>query len=191
MSQLFTSDGQSIRASTSASVLPVSIQGWFPLGLTGLISLLSKDSQESSPTPQFKSINSLACSLLYSPTLPSILDYWKNRNFDYMDLCRQSKCLCFLIHYLGLSQLFFQGTSFNFMTAVTICSDFWASKSKICHCFHIFPIYLPWNDGTRYYVYKNVLLRKDHRLHRLPQKSMAQKCLRLPALTCALLKVMG
>ena len=40
MSQLFTSGGQSIRASASALVLPVSIQGWFPLGLTGFISLL-------------------------------------------------------------------------------------------------------------------------------------------------------
>ena len=42
MSQLFKSGGQSIGASASASVLPVNIQGWFPLGLTGLISLLSK-----------------------------------------------------------------------------------------------------------------------------------------------------
>ena len=42
MSQLFTSGGQSIRASASASVLPMNIQGWFPLGLTGLISLQSK-----------------------------------------------------------------------------------------------------------------------------------------------------
>ena len=42
VSQIFTSGGQSIRASTSASVLPMNIQGWFPLGLTGLISLLSK-----------------------------------------------------------------------------------------------------------------------------------------------------
>ena len=41
MSWLFASDGQSIGASASASVLPVNIQGWFPLGLTGLISLLS------------------------------------------------------------------------------------------------------------------------------------------------------
>ena len=41
-SQLFTSNGQSIRVSASASVLPMNIQGWFPLGLTGLISLLSK-----------------------------------------------------------------------------------------------------------------------------------------------------
>ena len=42
MSQLFTSGGQSIGASPSASVLPLNIQGQFPLGLTGLISLLSK-----------------------------------------------------------------------------------------------------------------------------------------------------
>ena len=42
VSQVFTSGGQSIGASTSASVLPVSIQDWFPLGLTSLISLLSK-----------------------------------------------------------------------------------------------------------------------------------------------------
>ena len=42
MSQIFTSAGQSIGGSASASVLPMNIQGWFPLGLTGLISLLSK-----------------------------------------------------------------------------------------------------------------------------------------------------
>ena len=43
MSQLFTSGGQSIGASASGSALPVNIQGWFPLRLTGLISLLSKE----------------------------------------------------------------------------------------------------------------------------------------------------
>jgi len=42
-----------------------------------------RDSQESSPTPQFKSINSSALSFLYSPTLTSIQDYWKNHDFDY------------------------------------------------------------------------------------------------------------
>ena len=41
-----------------------------------------RDSQESSPTPQFKSINSLALSFLYSPTLTSIHDYWKNHSLD-------------------------------------------------------------------------------------------------------------
>ena len=49
-----------------------------------------RDSQESSPTPQFKSINSSALSFLYSPTLTSIHDYWKNNSFDQMDLCWQS-----------------------------------------------------------------------------------------------------
>ena len=41
-----------------------------------------RDSQESSPTPQFKSINSLVLSFLYSPTLTSIDDHWKNHSFD-------------------------------------------------------------------------------------------------------------
>ena len=39
--------------------------------------------------------------------------------------------------------------SFNFMAAVTICSDFGAQKNKVWHCFHCFPIYFPWSDGTR------------------------------------------
>ena len=54
-----------------------------------------KDSQESSPTPQFKSITSSALSFLYSPTLTSIHDYWKNHNFDYTDICRQSNVSSF------------------------------------------------------------------------------------------------
>jgi len=83
ISQFFTSGGQSIGVSASASVLPKNIQDWFPLGWTGWISLLSKGlSQESSPIPQFKSISSLVLSFLYSPTLTSIHDYWKNHSFD-------------------------------------------------------------------------------------------------------------
>ena len=70
VSRLFPSGGQSIGASASASVLPMNIQGWFPLGLTGLIFLLSM-SQESSLAPQFESTNSLVLSLLYGPTLTS------------------------------------------------------------------------------------------------------------------------
>ena len=38
--------------------------------------------------------------------------------------------------------------SFNFMAAVTICSDFGAPQNKVSHCFHCFPLYLPWSDGT-------------------------------------------
>ena len=74
---LFTSAGQSIGASALVSILPVNIQCLFPLRLTGLISLQFKDFQEPSPTPQLKSINSSALSLLYGPTLTCIHDYWK------------------------------------------------------------------------------------------------------------------
>ena len=77
MSQFFEAGSQSIRVSASASVLAMNIQDWSPLGLTGLISLRSKDSQESSQIPQFKSINYLVFSFLYSPTLRSNHDYWK------------------------------------------------------------------------------------------------------------------
>ena len=82
MSQFFTSSDQRIGVSASASVLPMNIQNWFPLGWTGWISLQSKGLSESSPAPQFKSINSLALSFLYSPTLTSIHDHWKNHSFD-------------------------------------------------------------------------------------------------------------
>jgi len=95
MSWLFASGVQNIGASTSASVLPVNIQNWFILGLTGLISLQSK----------------------------------------------------------GLSRA--KGLSFedhsSFLSAVTICSHFGALENKVCHCFHCFPTYLTWSDGTGCY----------------------------------------
>ena len=82
MSQVFTSGDQSIGFSTSASVLPMNIQDWFPLdGLVGS-PCSPRDSQESSPTPQFKNSNSSVLSFLYGPTLTSIHDYWKNHSFQ-------------------------------------------------------------------------------------------------------------
>ena len=74
MSQFSVSGGQIIGVSASASVLPVNTQDWSPCS--------PRDSQESSPTPQFKSINSSALSFLYSPTLTCIHDYWKNHSLD-------------------------------------------------------------------------------------------------------------
>ena len=85
MSQLLASGSQSIRASDAASVLAVNIQSWLPCSACCLW-----DSEEFSSTPQFKSISSLALSLLYCPVLTSVYDYWKSHSFDYMDLCWQS-----------------------------------------------------------------------------------------------------
>ena len=81
MSELFVSSGQSFGA--SALVLPKNIQDWFPLGLTVWSPCSPGDSQESSPTPQFKSINSLALSIFYCPVLTSVHDYWKNQYLDW------------------------------------------------------------------------------------------------------------
>ena len=75
MSKLFTSGGQSIGVSASASVLSVNIQVQFPLNSLAGSPCSPRDSQESSPTPQIKSIDSLALSFLYGPTLTSIHDY--------------------------------------------------------------------------------------------------------------------
>ena len=82
MSGFFTSGGQSIGVSASTSVLPINTQDWSPLGRTGWISLQSKGLSRVFSKPQFKTINCLVCSFLYSPTLTSIHDYWKNHSLD-------------------------------------------------------------------------------------------------------------
>ena len=80
-----TSGAQSTGASTSTSVLPMNIQGWFLLGLTGLIDLLAKGLSRAFSSIKFWKhlIISLVLSLLYGPTLISVHGYWKNHSFDY------------------------------------------------------------------------------------------------------------
>ena len=111
MSQLFVSVCQSTGASASALVLPTNIQCWFPLGLTYLISLLSKGLSRvfSSTTIQKHQFFGVQPSL------------WSNSHLHTWPLEKSwlslygplsaKWCLCFLIHRLGLPQLFFQGTS--------------------------------------------------------------------------------
>ena len=90
MSRLFTSDDQNTGASASASILPVNIQCWSPLRLTGLISLLFKGLSgvaraDSWNIIQFKGIISLAFCLLYSRALTTIHDHWEDHSLDYME----------------------------------------------------------------------------------------------------------
>ena len=82
MSQFFASGGQSAGVSASASVLPMNIQDWFPLGWTSWISLQSKRLSRvfSNTTVQKYLLFSTQLSLY--PTLTSIYDYWKNHSFD-------------------------------------------------------------------------------------------------------------
>ena len=79
ISQLFASGGQSIGASASASVLPVNIQDWFSLRLTGLICLQSK------AFPQVFSNTTIRNHQFFSaqPSLTFMHDYWKNPSTDY------------------------------------------------------------------------------------------------------------
>ena len=85
MSQLSASGGQSTGASASVLVLSKSIQDWFPLGLTGLISLQSKGLSRVFSKSTIQNISSSVRILLYGPTLTFIRDYWKNHSFDKMD----------------------------------------------------------------------------------------------------------
>ena len=95
MSQLFTSGGWSIGASASASVLPMNIRDWFHLGWTGLISLQSRGLSRVFPNTTLQKHQLFSAQLLYSPTLTSIHDCWKNHSFDYTDLCWQSNFSAF------------------------------------------------------------------------------------------------
>ena len=126
MSQLFTSGGQSIGASASASVLPVNIQRWFPLGLTDLIFLLSKGlSRVFSSTTIWKHQFFLALSLPYDPTLTSVHGYWTNWSLTIWTFI--GKVMFLLFNMLSRFDIAFLPRSkdlFNFMAAVTICSIF-------------------------------------------------------------------
>ena len=82
--------------SFSFSISPTSeYSGLISFRIDWLDLIAVQEIQESSPTPQFKSINSLALSFIFSLTLTSIHDYWENHSFDWMDLCWQSNVSAF------------------------------------------------------------------------------------------------
>ena len=95
MSWLFASGGQSVGTATSVSVLQWIFRVYFLSDWLVCSPCYSKNSQKSSPTPQFKSIDSLVISLLYGSSLTSVHDNWKNHSFDYTDLCQQSDASAF------------------------------------------------------------------------------------------------
>ena len=119
------------------------IQDWFPLGWTGGSPCYPRDSQESSPTPQFKSINSLVLSFLYIPTLTSIHDYWKTTALTRWTFVGKVLSLFFnmlsslVIAFLPRSNhLLFHGCSHHLQW---FCSP----QNKVSCCFHCFPIHKP------------------------------------------------
>ena len=101
MSQIVTSSGQSIW-SFSFSISPSNERsGLISFRIDWLDLHAVQETQESSPTPQFKSIDSLALSVLYGPTLTSIHDYWKHYRFDIARWTFVGKVMSLLFNMLS------------------------------------------------------------------------------------------
>ena len=137
VSQFFASGRQSIGVSASASVLPMNIQVWFPLGFTGWISLQFKGLSRVSPTPQF---NSLALSFLYGPIFTSTHNYWKKHSFNFL-----GKVMSLLFNMLSRFVIAFLPRSKYLLiswlqsTSAVILEP----KKIVCHCLNYFPVYFP------------------------------------------------
>ena len=95
MSQFFTSGGQRIGGSASASAHPINIQDLFPLELTGWISLQSKRLSRVSSNTTLQKHQFLGAQPSLKYKSQSIHDYWKSHCFDYMDLYQQSNMSAF------------------------------------------------------------------------------------------------
>ena len=148
--EFFLSGGQSIGTSPSASVLPMNIQGWFPLGLTGLISLQSKEL--STVLSQHHSSN--ASILHYSAFFMAQFSHPYMTIGKTITLTRQtfvSKVMSLLSNMLSRFVIAFLPRSKHLLISwlqVTICSDWSPRKQSLCDL-HCFTIYLPWSDGTK------------------------------------------
>ena len=152
MNRLFTSCGQSIGVLASESVLPINTQGWFPLGLIGLISLQSRDLQGSSPAPQFKSINSSALCLHYCPALISIHDYRKDHSIALTIQTSVGKVVSSLFNTLSRFVIAFLPRSSHLLISwrqspSTVILEL--KKRKSVSASTSSPLYLPWSNGTR------------------------------------------
>ena len=110
----------------------------FRMDWLDLLAVQERDSQESSPIPQFKSINSLAFSFLYSPILTSIRDYWKTIALTRWTFVGKAMSLLFnvlsrlVITFLSMHKCLFCSCSHHLQW---FCSP----KNKVCHSFPLFP----------------------------------------------------
>ena len=148
------SGGQSIGASASVSVLPMSIQGWFPLGLTDLISLLSKGRSRvfSGTAVQKPQLFGVQPSLrLNSHICTWLLGKNKSNNIALIVWKFVRKMMSLLLSILSRFVIaFFPRSKCLLISWLQSPSAviLEPKKIKICHCFHFFPFYLPWSDGT-------------------------------------------
>ena len=149
MSQFFASGGQSIGVSASTSVLPMNIQDWSPLGWTGWISLQSKGFSRvfSNTTVQKHQFLGAQLSLYQLPHLYMTTG-------KTIALTRRTfvgKVMSLLFNMLSRLLITFLPRSKRLLTSwlQSPSAVILEPQKIVCHCFHCFPIYLPWSDGTR------------------------------------------
>ena len=132
----------------SFSISPsMNIQNWFPISLVWS-PCSPRDSQESSSTPQFKSISSPKLSFLYSPTLTLYMTTGKTIALTWWTFGAKVLSLLFnMLSRLGIA--FLSRNKCLLISWLQSPSAVIVEPLKVCHCFHCFPIYLPWSDGTR------------------------------------------
>ena len=168
--RLCTSAGQMIGALASATVLPTNIQGWFPLAMSKLLNVWSpcipRNFQESFPAPQFESIFSAQLHQFFSTLIQHQFfsinqSLWSNTHIPTRLL--EKPKLWFICSSVGqIMSLFFKTLSrlvIAFLPRSKCLLVSWLQspstvilelpQNKLCHCFHCFPIYFPWSDGTR------------------------------------------
>ena len=153
MSEFFTSGGQRAGVSVSASVLPMNIQNWFPIVLTGLISLQSRGLSKSLPQQHSSKASILRCSAFF------IVQF----SHPYMTTGKTialtrwtfvGKVMSLLFNMLSMLVIAFLPRSTHLLlswlhspSAVILEPR----KIKVSRCFHCFPIDLPWSDGTGFH----------------------------------------
>ena len=147
--QLFVSGGQSIGVSASASVLSINIQDWFPLGWTGWFSL------------QFKGLSRVFSNITvqkhqFFGTQPSL---WSNSHIHTWLLGKPiiltrwtfvGKVMSLLFNMLSRLVIAFRPRSKRLLISQlqSPSAVILELQKIVSHCFHCFPIYLPWSDGT-------------------------------------------
>ena len=139
MSQFFASGGQTIGVSASASVLPMNIQDCFLLGLTGLVSLQgilkSHLQHHSSKASIFQHSTFFIVQLSHT-----YMTTGKTRALTkWTSVGKVMSLFCNMLSRLVITFLPRNKHQFNFMAAVTICSDFGAPQNKVSHYFHCSP----------------------------------------------------
>ena len=147
VSQFFASSGQSIGASASASVLPINIQGWFPVGWTGWISLQFKGLSRFFSSTTVQNHQSFHAQL--SLRSNSHIHTSTGEIIALIKWTIVSKVMTLLFNMLSKVSHSFSSKIFEFHGCRHHLQWFWSPRNKVCHCFHCFPICLPWSDGIR------------------------------------------